>query len=243
MIGHRQLALLITVLAAVGVSACLTLGQVSAAHSRLGAARHPRLPSSARALTRSSQMQRQLERDQRKVNRFQNQTRSVGPSALQDGAQPVLEPFQGNCIPPNCAFRPLPSSLDAPGDAPTAALVTAPADLGQSAGAAHSAQGPVPSGAIAFGVPSVTRYTGSGGTLYITVIVPNSAAFAEGLYLGTPSGTLPNGSQLYSMTATERAPLPTNFVQWVQNGQVIELSSPDLSVSRLVSLAESVKVS
>ena len=159
---------------------------------------------------------------------------------------PVLFPLaQG------CTFQPLTLPPNAPAGAATATLSQVPSDLSESAGVeyppcpgdpSNALTTPEAPGSIIVGIPSVTRYTGSAGTVFLTVNTPSAAAVSYGLYLGDPAGSLPDGTQLYAMNAQGPPGDPSNFVEWWHDGVIIIMSSPDLSNSDLEALASSVSV-
>jgi hypothetical protein len=56
--------------------------------------------------------------------------------------------------------------------------------------------------------------------------------------MGSPAGTLPDGTALYSMVGME----PENQVRWLEGGLLVMLGSDDISMSELKTLAANVSV-
>lgn len=151
-------------------------------------------------------------------------------------------------LPPDCTFKALTTSR--PQGAVAATLDQVPADLSQSAGVVYTpcsvpvrANPPVTPDAnvagISFHIISGARYVGTAGTVYTAVDIPSAGALSRGLNLGSPAGTLPDGTPLYVLNTAESS--PSTMVQWMHGGMVITVAG-DLSPARLEALADSISV-
>lgn len=177
-------------------------------------------------------------------------------SLRRDLQQPGVDVPLG--LPPYCAFQP----FTAPDSTQMAATISSPPSGLSASTSVEYVTSTLPPGQAAnagpygytFRIMSVTEYTGTTGTVYISLIVPSPAAIAAGVNLDvgggdSPVGYLPDGTPLHAEGVSASMPPgcsgagPSSKVSWMRNGMVIQLLSPDLSTSQLEALASSVAVS
>ncbi len=154
-------------------------------------------------------------------------------------------------LPPDCTYKALGSQLTGKAQPETATLPAAPVGFDQSVGVAYppcsvpltpvpQAQPDASSVGISFHIVSVTRYMGSAGTLYVTLMQPSPTALSRGLNLGNDVvGARPDGTSIYALNGAGSSPSGT--VHWLQNGIVVSVAG-DVSISKLLSLAAGVQV-
>lgn len=154
-------------------------------------------------------------------------------------------------LPPDCTYKALGSQLTGQAQPQTATLPAAPVGFDQSVGVAYppcsvpltpvsQAQPDASSVGISFHIVSVTRYMGSAGTLYVTLMQPSVTALSRGLNLGNDVvGARPDGTSIYALNGAGSSPSGT--VHWLQNGIVVSVAG-DVSISKLLSLAAGVQV-
>ncbi len=148
---------------------------------------------------------------------------------------------------PDCAPRPISSPINAPDGRPVAQLSRVPSTLSQSVAAtfppcavprrAPSVPQAPESERISFRILTVVRYEGSEGTVFVSTVRPSPAALSQGLDLGNPAGTLPDGCPAWSIGVTGEC--AQNHVRWLKDGLIITVAS-DMSVDRLKALAADV---
>lgn len=90
-------------------------------------------------------------------------------------------------------------------------------------------------------VESQITYSGKSGTVTVLTIRPNDAALSQGLYLGNPAGSLPNGTSVYSLKG-QRDTTRLAMVRWYAAGRIVSLISSNVSLATLEDLAGKVNV-
>ena len=149
----------------------------------------------------------------------------------------------------DCPVQTTSSSIRAVDGRRVAQLVSVPTKFSQSVstafppcpGARPSA--PIPEhpsslAGVSFQVLGVVRYQGSGGIVLVSAARPSAAALQRTLDLGAASGSLPDGSKVYTETGFS----PLHQVRWMKDGLIITVGSDDLSSDELQALAASVVV-
>lgn len=157
-----------------------------------------------------------------------------------------------------CAPKRTTSPIRAPDGRPVAQLAQVPANLSHSVRVTFTpcsvTKRPVPtprgqvpaSHEVAFRILSQVLYRGSAGTAVVLAARPTPAAARPGLNLGTPAGTLSNGTRIWDLHGSgcpteSRGCSPiidgwTNDVRWMDRGLIVSVSG-DMSVARLKALA------
>lgn len=178
---------------------------------------------------------------------------SYASSSTAGHASAILSPDRipvGIMLPPDCVFQSDTTPRQVPAGATLASLNPVPSDIGQSIAVAFTpcssspqaqttAVQPADVAGINFHIVSVTRYQGSGGTVYIAVIRPSDVAWQHALQLGGNAGTRADGADLFSMTSSDS---PSNGIEWRHGDLLVQVSS-DLPLDRLTALANDVTLS
>lgn len=99
----------------------------------------------------------------------------------------------------------------------------------------------IPTQSDSYQVLGQIQYTGTEGSLIVLTVKPSASVLASDLTLGTSSGQLQDGTQLWSMQIADDDGYPTNHLRWIRGGLMIDLVS-DLSFSTLTDLAQSIVV-
>lgn len=152
---------------------------------------------------------------------------------------------------PDCAPHGTSTDVPSPDGRAVGRLSPVPSGLAQSVSAtfppcdvpkvAPVSQVP-PSEQVSFRVLSQVQYSGSLGTLTVVTAVPSAAAISAGLDLGNRSGSLPDGTELWSMQfATDGTNFPANHIEWFKDGHIVELAS-DMPLDSLEALATNIAV-
>lgn len=139
-----------------------------------------------------------------------------------------------------CAFRAAKAPVSSPDGRPVAQLDRMPGDLSKVSVLFPPCGIPTrlvpsvvpPSQEISFRIFGEVRYRGPAGSVIVLAIKPSPAAARPGLNLGSPAGTLPNGTRLYTLTQD---------VRWLDHGLVVDVWG-DVPLSRLRELASQVVV-
>lgn len=134
--------------------------------------------------------------------------------------------------------------------APTARLAGPPANLDQWVKAllspcVSSARSPIapntPEPPIWFKVDGMVSYGGDAGTVSIVTATPSPQALADGIALGSPDGSLADGTPLWSQFSVGDSTSQW-VVLWQTQGVIVQMSSADLTRAQLTSLASAVVV-
>lgn len=154
-----------------------------------------------------------------------------------------------------CPFRSTSTAAPAPAGVSLARLANPPASITDSVSIAFTGgcsstlyQRVLPGVAPLLLNPGVIMYSGKAGAVVLKTVKPTAEALKIGLDMGDRDGQLPDGTPLYSRVVSAAEGLGTgpglyaNNLLFQRNGFVVVVSSSDLSLDQLKSLAASVVV-
>jgi hypothetical protein len=88
---------------------------------------------------------------------------------------------------------------------------------------------------VSWRIVSVVEYRGSEGIVLVSTVQPSPAALRPGLNLGSPLGTLPDGTETFTMISGDFR----HQIRWFRDGHIVAITS-DLPLERLEALAADV---